>query len=156
MIDAILHELDVELVPGEGILEGAMVFEGTVKDEHHEKGKVDEKSQMKKKKIRVRFVPPTSGMFVWVRVDFTGLLPPIRAPDEEEDEATHEGRFWNHLAEGGLLIVPGWIFRGEKNHPPSDPNVYGHYRVSFSDSTLENMTKASKIFAKVLKEYCDK
>ncbi|KAG8786531.1 hypothetical protein FRC15_011250 [Serendipita sp. 397] len=148
LIDAIVHEMDVELVRGEGILEGAMVFQGTVKDD--EKGRMVEKSR---KKIRVSFVPPTSGMFVWLRVDFTGLLPPIRAPDEEEKDANHETRFWIKLAESGLLILPGWVFRGEKDHPPSNPNVYGHYRVSFSDSTSENMTKASKIFAKVLKEY---
>jgi len=107
----------------------------------------------KKKKVVVSFVPPTSGMFVWIRVNFEGLPPPVPVPDEEPNDATHEGRFWLRLAGGGLLILPGWVFKGEMDHPPEDPNLAGHYRVSFSDPSHEDMKKASKIFAKVLREY---
>jgi aromatic amino acid aminotransferase I len=57
-IDAIMHELDISLTKGEGILEGATVYQGSIKES---KGTVTEK-----KKIRVSFVPPSSGMFVWV------------------------------------------------------------------------------------------
>ncbi|PVF95527.1 PLP-dependent transferase [Serendipita vermifera] len=149
-IDSIMRELDVTLTKGEGFLEGAIVYEGWFKGE---KGKVNEKTG---KKPVVSFVPPTSGMFVWMRVNFEGLPPPVRVPDENPDEATHEGRFWVQLAENNLLIGPGFVFRGEKQHPPEDPNLAGHYRVSFSDASHENMEKASKIFARVLKEYLKK
>lgn len=58
-IDAMMHELDISLTKGEGILEGATVYQGSIKEP---KGTV----MLEKKKIRVSFVPPTSGMFVWV------------------------------------------------------------------------------------------
>jgi hypothetical protein len=74
-----------------------------------------------------------------MKVHFEGLSPPVQVPGEDVDEATHEGRFWARLAEAGLLILPGWIFRGEQLHAPVDPNLYGHYRVSFSDSTVSVM-----------------
>ncbi|KIM25871.1 hypothetical protein M408DRAFT_17111 [Serendipita vermifera MAFF 305830] len=149
-IDAMMHELDITLTQGTGILEGATVYQGSIKESGW--------SVMteKKKKPRVSFVPPTSGMFVWLRVDFEGLPPPIAVPGEGENDTTHEGRFWTALAEGGLLIGPGYMFRGERDHSPEDPNLAGHYRISFSDATHEGMQKASKIFAKILKEYCSK
>ena len=59
-IDAMMAELDISLTKGTGILEGATVFEGSIKETGW--------SVMteRKKKPRVSFVPPTSGMFVWV------------------------------------------------------------------------------------------
>jgi aromatic amino acid aminotransferase I len=59
-IDAMMHELDISLTKGDGILEGATVYQGSIKES---KGTV---MLEKKKKIRVSFVPPTAGMFVWV------------------------------------------------------------------------------------------
>ena len=60
LIDAMMDELDISLTKGTGILEGATVFEGSIKESGW--------SVMteKKKKVVVSFVPPTSGMFVWV------------------------------------------------------------------------------------------
>jgi aromatic amino acid aminotransferase I / 2-aminoadipate transaminase len=60
LIDAMMNELDITLTKGTGILEGATIFEGSIKESGW--------SVMteKKKKIVVSFVPPTSGMFVWV------------------------------------------------------------------------------------------
>ena len=59
-IDTIMDEVDISLTKGEGILEGATVYQGSIKGA---KGTV---MLEKKRKIRVSFVPPTSGMFVWV------------------------------------------------------------------------------------------
>jgi aromatic amino acid aminotransferase I / 2-aminoadipate transaminase len=61
-IDSLMKELDVTLTKGEGFLEGAMVYEGSLKTG---KGAISEKAA---KKTVVSFVPPTSGMFVWVRI----------------------------------------------------------------------------------------
>jgi aromatic amino acid aminotransferase I len=148
LIDAMMNELDISLTKGTGILEGATVFEGSIKESGRSA------IMEKKRRIVVSFVPPTSGMFVWVscngmrrwtrrltnrsqiKVNFEGLPPPVAVPDEEPNEGTHEGRFWVQLAEKGLLILPGWVFRGEKDHAPVDPNLAGHYRVSFSDPTV--------------------
>ena len=40
------------------------------------------------------------------------------------------------MVDEGLLILPGWMFRGEAEHPAVDPNVLGHYRLSFSEVTV--------------------
>lgn len=158
LIDAFCKAMGVELVteeyrnekPGGDVWDGATVWTATLTaNAGAVKG-----ARGVEKKVRVSFVPPTSGMFVWVKVDFSDLSPPIHVPGEEENEGTHEGRFWVTLAKAGLLILPGWVFRGEKEHAPIDPNKYAHYRISFSDSTVDNMDKAAKIFAKTLREYC--
>jgi aromatic amino acid aminotransferase I / 2-aminoadipate transaminase len=59
-IDTIMDEVDISLTKGEGILEGATVYQGSIKESK------DTVMLEKKRKIRVSFVPPTSGMFVWV------------------------------------------------------------------------------------------
>jgi len=94
------------------------------------------------------FIPPTGGMFLWIEVHFDGL-----PSSQLEPEESHETRFWTILAENNLLILPGWVFDGEWNHPPVDPNITGHYRISFSDATNEHMKTAVDIFAKTLEEY---
>lgn len=60
-IDAMMHELDISLTKGTGILEGATVYEGSIKETGW-----SVMSEKEKKRPRVSFVPPTSGMFVWV------------------------------------------------------------------------------------------
>lgn len=60
-IDAMIHELDITLTQGGGVLEGATVYQGSIKSSKFI-------ATEKKKKARVSFVPPTSGMFVWVRL----------------------------------------------------------------------------------------
>ena len=58
-IDAMMDELDISITKGTGILEGATVFEGAVKQSGWS-------VRTEKRKAVVSFVPPTSGMFVWV------------------------------------------------------------------------------------------
>jgi aromatic amino acid aminotransferase I / 2-aminoadipate transaminase len=59
LIDAMTNELDISLTKGTGILEGATIFEGSIKESGWS-------VRTEKRKIVVSFVPPTSGMFVWV------------------------------------------------------------------------------------------
>jgi hypothetical protein len=86
-----------------------------------------------------------------------------------EPGENHETRFWTALAESNLLILPGSVFNGEENHPPVDPNITGHYRISFSNASVrslphpldhfltflqkEQMKTGVDILAKVLEEY---
>jgi aromatic amino acid aminotransferase I len=53
------------------------------------------------------FVPPSSGMFVWLELYFGDV------PDETDEDGsvkTAEHQFWEHLADAGVLTVPGWFF----------------------------------------------
>lgn len=140
-VDAITEEFNWSVSEGKGEYEGANVYHGSLK-EHGPNGRA-----------LISFVPPTSGMFCWIRVHFSGLPPPVTIPGSEEGTGTHEGQFWARIMEEGLLILPGWMFRGESERPAVDPNAIGHYRVSYSDGTGHDMQKACKLLSKALASY---
>ncbi|KZT05602.1 PLP-dependent transferase [Laetiporus sulphureus 93-53] len=93
------------------------------------------------------FVPPSSGMFIWMRL-FFGNLPAYRRDPEE----TPELQLWTKLADAGVLISPGWFFAADTLNPPTD-EMEGHYRISFSNADFEALKKAVQIFAKVTKDF---
>jgi aromatic amino acid aminotransferase I len=93
-------------------------------------------------KVLFSFIPPTSGMFIWIRVHSENR------PSLESDK-TPEQELWFNLAEADLLLAPGSIF---------SPDLVGdanqvHFRISFSNSTFDEMKKAVSIFGRVLCEY---
>ncbi|KAI0751113.1 PLP-dependent transferase [Daedaleopsis nitida] len=91
------------------------------------------------------FVPPTSGMFVWLKMHFENA-PGFQPGDEE----TMEMKLWTAIAEAGVLIGPGRYFSADDEGV--NP-VEGHFRISFSFASHEDMTKAVKIFAKATREF---
>ncbi|PCH40915.1 PLP-dependent transferase [Wolfiporia cocos MD-104 SS10] len=95
------------------------------------------------------FVPPSSGMFIWMRLHFENH-PAYRSQDEDEESL--EIQLWTKIAEGGVLISPGWFFAADTQHPPT-PDTEGHFRISFSNSDLETLKKAVQIFAKTTKDF---
>lgn len=180
LVDAFLEQFDVSTAPGTGIRGGAMVYECRLKQTGWRSSY--------KEKIRtvMSFVPASSGMFIWIKVHFDGLPAPKDGPNGEA--MNHEVNFWEALAESSafypsllrrvpdrfsaeLLVLPGWLFYADMSTPTEDPNVAGHYRVSFSESTASNlrasynvchaepeqqeeqMNKAVSIFATVTKAY---
>ncbi|KIK59151.1 hypothetical protein GYMLUDRAFT_44904 [Collybiopsis luxurians FD-317 M1] len=95
------------------------------------------------------FVPPTSGMFVWLKIHF-----------EEHPSFAIVGykalelKLWSELAEAGVVMAPGAVFAAI---PVDDETVGdGHFRVSFSNSTPEEFKKVANIFAIVLQKFMRK
>ncbi|KAA1477299.1 PLP-dependent transferase [Dentipellis sp. KUC8613] len=100
------------------------------------------------------FVPPSSGMFVWVKVHF-GEHTAGAAANKPVGDDTLEMKLWIKLAEAGVLMAPGWYFAADKDEEriPADPNVEGHLRMSFSNAEFADMRKAVDIFSKTLKKF---
>ncbi|KAG8956190.1 hypothetical protein FRC04_004266 [Tulasnella sp. 424] len=63
----------------------------------------------KEKDTWFSFIPPTSGMFVWVRIHLLNH-PSYRAKLSPEEPTTLEGKLFVALVEKNLIIVPGWLF----------------------------------------------
>ena len=84
------------------------------------------------------FVPPAAGMFVWVKLHFAGLARRRGGGGDEDDdeETTQEMRLWTALAEAGVLTAPGWFFAADQEDAPTDPDVEGHMRMSFSSAEV--------------------
>ncbi|KAG9005248.1 hypothetical protein FRB94_001666 [Tulasnella sp. JGI-2019a] len=128
------------------------------------------------------FIPPTSGMFVWVRVHLENH-PAYSQQSRSSDPTEHlEARLFIMLAEHKLLIGPGWFFSSKLEDAPvinpSDPAVlgllrgrsstidapngdpadhdpaqYAHFRIAFSSATAEQFQTAMHIFSHVLKQF---
>ena len=80
-------------------------------------------------------------------------------------------QLWKQLAEGGVLLAPGWYFSADQENIP-DSNCEGHYRISFSTATVRvcvyryfrrltcisqfsDMKRGIDIIAKVMKSFLD-
>ncbi|KAF9058171.1 pyridoxal phosphate-dependent transferase [Panaeolus papilionaceus] len=92
------------------------------------------------------FVPPTSGMFVWLRMHFENH-PRISECDEE----TLEQKLWVALAEAGLLLCPGVYFAA--NPLDEEVKASGHFRLSFSNSEFSELNKAVDILSAVTTKF---
>lgn len=84
---------------------------------------------------------------------------------------TLEMQLWEAVAEGGVLLAPGWFFSADQENNP-DGTYEGHYRISFSTATvrvylcwscgrltyfpqLPDMERGIDIIAKVMKSFLD-
>ncbi|TFY57906.1 hypothetical protein EVJ58_g6740 [Rhodofomes roseus] len=90
------------------------------------------------------FVPPTSGMFVWIKVHFDNL-PAYRRIGEGDESP--EIQLWTKIADAGVLISPGWFFAADVENPPTD-EMEGHFRISFSNADFDTLKKAAQIIAR--------
>ncbi|KAH9174516.1 PLP-dependent transferase [Lactarius sanguifluus] len=100
------------------------------------------------------FVPPSSGMFVWVELYFGDV--PDKRDESDGSVLTPEHQFWVELAEAGVLVAPGWIFSpAEKpGAPPTETDrQIGHLRLSYTPSDMEATRRGIKIFAQTLREF---
>ncbi|KAJ7781266.1 pyridoxal phosphate-dependent transferase [Mycena metata] len=93
------------------------------------------------------FVPPTSGMFVWLKIHFD-QHPSIATTTAKDLEM----KLWIELAEAGVLFGPGSMFSPTQDWSSERS---GHFRISFSNSERQNdeMTKSVQIFGKVIREF---
>ncbi|KZT24540.1 PLP-dependent transferase [Neolentinus lepideus HHB14362 ss-1] len=143
-IDTFADEFDLTLSTGEGgAWRGCDVYAASEKRDAHGEG---EKFAMTARTPLFSFVPPTSGMFIWLKVHFENH--PAFSPDDD----SFEMKLWVALAEAGLIISPGWFFVADDENSPDGPND-GHYRISFSFSEFDELKKAVGILGKVVREF---
>jgi aromatic amino acid aminotransferase I len=96
------------------------------------------------RKVLLSFIPPTSGMFVWVRLvhllysahrtDWQQVkinFPAHKAYGDEPEESL-EMQFFVKLLQRNVLFAPGTFFSAEHMEEKSE----GHLRISFSDATV--------------------
>lgn len=90
------------------------------------------------------FVPPTSGMFIWVCVFMNKQVCILTALQiamhfdshpsfKEGDEETLEVQLFTKFAEAGILLAPGWYFASTDDINDAGQ---GHYRISFSNADV--------------------
>uniref|UniRef100_D8Q4E7 Aminotransferase class I/classII large domain-containing protein n=1 Tax=Schizophyllum commune (strain H4-8 / FGSC 9210) TaxID=578458 RepID=D8Q4E7_SCHCM len=106
-----------------------------------------------------RFVPPSSGMFLWIDVDLRAhpAWDRISAPDTlglpgEEVWAT---AFWRKLLDARILLAPGTYnkpWQGEGRSAMA--NVPGHafFRLTYSSTPQEEMDEGIRRMAQVFRE----
>ncbi|KZT71526.1 PLP-dependent transferase [Daedalea quercina L-15889] len=90
------------------------------------------------------FVPPSAGMFIWLKIHFDNLPAYKR---QGEGEESPEIQLWTKIAEAGVLISPGWFFAADVENPPTD-ELEGHFRISFSNADFATLKKAAQIIAR--------
>jgi aromatic amino acid aminotransferase I len=93
-------------------------------------------------KAMFSFVPPTSGMFVWVSIPTAFAFPLVTLqqvklhlenhPLYASDSDTLEVKLWDKLAQTGVLFAPGWIFTADR----VVDRQAGHFRISFSNAEV--------------------
>ena len=130
MVDCIANEF--HLTPTfvtSGSWSGATAYVARAKPKAHQRGVVNEKHALGSK-VLFTFVPPTSGMFVWLKVAFENV--PSYSPEEQE---TLEQKLWMSIAEGGLVVGPGWVFSASGEVEFAAP---GHLRMSFSNGEVSD------------------
>ncbi|KAJ7179162.1 pyridoxal phosphate-dependent transferase [Mycena filopes] len=144
LVDCLAEEFQLTVSSGtEGMWEGAQVYTGSAKPKRSITGYFNEKAPMSSPLFS--FVPPTSGMFVWLKIHFD-QHPSISSMTAKDLEM----KLWIELAEAGVLFGPGSMFS-----PTGDwsSETSGHFRISFSNLEDEEMKKAVEIFGRVIREF---
>jgi len=144
-VDCLWERFDLTpTVLAEGIWNGSNVY--VAKRKHRDSLEVEEKKGSSESHALFSFVPPTSGMFVWLQMHFEHhpLFP-------SHGSKALETKLWLALAEAGLLLASGGAFAG-------GPEVQltsdlGHFRISFSQVEPMDLNKALDIFASVLESF---
>ncbi|KAF8574795.1 PLP-dependent transferase [Ramaria rubella] len=147
-VDCIFDEFEIR--PASGALKdvfgaGQPSLTAYVKNLHN--SVTQEKNQTKTPLFS--FVPPTAGMFVWLKFHVYD-----RVPCDTGDGASFEDRLWTDLADSGLLICPGYFFDAEQSEPGlSRESQEIAYRLAFSMGSNETMKAGIQILAQVLNKY---
>lgn len=143
-LDALVSEFHIKKsIAVQGVWKGMEVYEA------YSHPKPSDNCMIEKASVGTKmfsFVPPTSGMFVWIKMHFESI-PSFK----EGDEATFEMKLWEKLAENGLLISPGWFFSAYVDSLPEERE--GHFRISFSFGDEESLRKAVDIIGQTFREF---
>ncbi|KAH9943153.1 PLP-dependent transferase [Epithele typhae] len=140
LLDALSEEFSMrESVGTAGSWTGCTVYTASVKPKRFE---MYEKTMQQE---LFSIVPPSAGMFLWVRLHFENI-PGFKSGDE----ASLEMKFWEQLAEAGVLVGPGTYFASDADDVSP---VEGHLRIAFSYASQEEMIKAVKIYSDVIRKF---
>ncbi|KAI9000704.1 PLP-dependent transferase [Trametes punicea] len=144
LIDGLADEFKLKISLGtSGSWKGCVVYTAFAKPQHG--GEMTEKFRPLDDRPYFSLVPPTAGMFVWLKVHFENVRG-----FKEGDEDTLEIKLWTNLAEAGVLVGPGRYFVAEEDEVgPSE----GHLRISFSFASDQDMKKAVKILGEVVRDF---
>ncbi|KAJ7180012.1 pyridoxal phosphate-dependent transferase [Mycena crocata] len=144
LLDCLAEEFQMTVTASTtGMWEGCQVYSGSVKPKRSINGYFNEKAPMSTPLFS--FVPPTSGMFVWIKVHFD-QHPEFTSLGSESLEM----KLWIEFAEAGLLLGPGSMFCPTGDYASE---TSGHFRISFSNSENEEMKKATQIFGAVIRKF---
>ncbi|THH28413.1 hypothetical protein EUX98_g5776 [Antrodiella citrinella] len=139
LLDSLSEEFHMRKSLGtKGVWEGLEIFEAYAKPDGSEKFGYGNKL--------FSIVPPTSGMFLWIKLHFDDI-PRFQPGDEE----TLEMQLFAKFATAGVLVAPGWFFAADGVNPP-EPGA-GHFRVAFSNADLITFKKAVTIFGEVIRDF---
>ncbi|KAL1735979.1 pyridoxal phosphate-dependent transferase [Schizophyllum commune] len=122
-----------------GAHQGAVVYEGSLKPLRGEKFAASGKTLFS-------FVPPTSGMFVWIKLHFDEY-PEVSTLGMKELEM----KLWTALAEEGILFGPGNMFSSA--NLTDDYEGPGHFRISFSNADFDELKRAVEVFQHVTRKF---
>lgn len=157
MIDCIFESPLVGLVQNRALsLGGTPVYDAYPKSTKSFYHSYDEKFPSGDKPM-FSFSIPDSGMFLWVKVHlkYHRDWVPNPAPG-----SALEQRLWTDLAEGGVIVAPGYMFSTDESDTPvvesteADARAeYGHLRISFSSAEKEETKKGMKKFMEVVTEF---
>lgn len=143
LVDILHEEFDLQISPArDGIWKGADVYTAYQKVSGVDIGEKFNRKEM------FSFVPPTSGMFIWVRDIFCYVLALLivqifqiklhlesLTPDQGNEESL-EVQLWTKIAEAGVLLAPGWIFSANVLSGDGPADGEGHFRISFSNTEV--------------------
>ncbi|KAJ6599100.1 pyridoxal phosphate-dependent transferase [Mycena vulgaris] len=143
-VDCLAEEFQLAVAPdAAGMWEGSEVYNGFAKPKRSLTGYFNEKAPMSN--ALFSFVPPTSGMFVWIKIHFD-QHPSFATLGSESLEM----KLWIELAEAGLLVGPGAMFCPTGDYVSEKS---GHFRISFSNGENDEMKKATEIFGTVIRKF---
>jgi len=94
------------------------------------------------------FTPPTSGMFVWLQINFQDHPSFARLGRNKL-----EVQLWQEFADANVLVGPGYIFSPNVTGNDEDVAGPGHVRLSFSNLDFELLKKAIGIMATVMERF---
>lgn len=91
---------------------------------------------------------PTSGMFIWFRVNLS--LLPTRHMQNDDSTKDIMTKLWIKLAEAKVLIVPGWAFAATPAIAEWKTNFF---RLTYASSTMDDMNVGIKLMGTVIREF---
>ncbi|EKM80315.1 hypothetical protein AGABI1DRAFT_113513 [Agaricus bisporus var. burnettii JB137-S8] len=92
----------------------------------------------------ISFMPPTSGMFLWIQVNFQA-----HPSSSQSGKKDLELQLLKKFVDAGILVAPGSIFSAD-GYGDDSP---GHLRLSFSNAELPVLKKAIGTMAAVLEKF---
>ncbi|TRM68096.1 pyridoxal phosphate-dependent transferase [Schizophyllum amplum] len=126
-------------IAASGAHTGAVVYEGSLKPLRGEKFAASGKTLFS-------FIPPSSGMFIWMQLHFDDH-PELATLGTKELEM----KLWTALAEAGVMFGPGAMFSSV--NIAEDAGGPGHFRISFSNAEYDELKKSVEIFQTVIRKF---